>query len=53
MLGPTLMVSRSMLGVRAGMHAKLMSVAFARTVIMRLNDAKSHPIAARARARVA
>ena len=43
------MVSRSMLVARAGIRASLMSVTYDRLVIIRLNDAKTRPIAARTR----
>ena len=45
-LGPTLMVSRSMLGACAGIRAKLMSATYGRSVIILINDAKTRPIAA-------
>ena len=45
-LGPTLMVSRSTLGARAGIPARLLSVTYDRPVIIRLNYAKTRPIAA-------
>ena len=44
-LGPTRMVSRSMLVARASIPARLMSVTYDRPVIICLNDAKTHPIA--------
>ena len=40
------MLSRSMLGARADIPARLMSVTYGRSVIIRLNDAKTRPIAA-------
>ena len=49
-LEPTIMVSRSMLGVRVGIPARLMSVTYDRPIIVRLNDAKTRPIAAQVRA---
>ena len=49
-LGPTIMVSRSMLGVRVGIPARLMSVTYDRPIIVRLNDAKTRPIVAQVRA---
>ena len=48
-LGPTHMVSRSMLVARASIPTctRLMSVTYDRPVIIRLNDAKTRSIAAR------
>jgi translation initiation factor IF-2 len=46
-LGPTLMVSRSMLGARAGIPARLLSITYARGLIIPLNSTKTRPIAAR------
>ena len=40
------MVSRSTLGARAGIPARLLSVTYDRPVIIRLNYAKTRPIAA-------
>ena len=46
-LGPTLMVSRSILVARAGIRARLMSVTYARGLIRLQNSTKTRPIAAR------
>ena len=45
-LGPTLMVSRSILVARAGIRARLMSVTYARGLIRLQNSTKTRPIAA-------
>ena len=42
------MVSRSILGARAGMLARLMSVTYARGLIRRLDSTNARPIALRA-----
>ena len=45
-LGPTRMVTRSMPGARAGVPARLMSVTYGRSSIIRLYDGETRPIAA-------
>ena len=45
-LGPTLMVSRSILVARAGIRARLMSVTYARGLVRLQNSTKTRPIAA-------